>query len=256
MKKLKRLHLSVIIPAYNEEINLRRGVLSSVYDYLTQQDYDWEVIVVDDGSIDDTSSLVSEFTQNHKGFRLLKEPHKGKGGTVISGTLASRGGLVLFTDMDQSTPIDQLEKLLPKFDKGYDIVIGSRTGRVGAPIIRKMMAYGFMFLRTIILRLPFKDTQCGFKIFKKEAAKKIFTQMKVFGKNSNAKGASVTAGFDLEMLYIARKLGLKIVEVPVEWYEFGERKEVSPIKDSWEGLRDLIKIRINSLTGKYKIRNG
>lgn len=245
--------LSVVIPAYNEEINLKRGVLGSVKDYLEKQKYSWEVLVVDDGSTDDTRKIVSKFAKKNNGFRLLKEPHRGKGGTVIAGMLAANGKVVLFTDMDQATPIDQLEKLLPKFDQGFDVAIGSRRGREGAPLVRKAMAAGFSFLRNLILRLPYKDTQCGFKAFTKQAAQQIFKKMKVFNEDMKAQGAAVTAGFDLEALYIARKLGLKVAEVPVEWWEYGERKEVSPIKDSWEGLRDLIKVRINALQGKYNV---
>ena len=113
------------------------------------------------------------------------------------------------------------------------------------------MAYGWIIVRTLFLRLPFKDTQCGFKAFTKKSARQIFSKMRVVNENMRVKGASVTAGFDLETLYIARKLGFKIAEVPVEWYEYGERKEVSPIKDSWEGFRDLIRVRFNASTGKY-----
>ncbi len=246
------MKLSVVIPAYNEEENVKRGVLHSVNDYLKKQKYSWEVLIVDDGSEDKTREIVGKFVELYKGFRLLEEPHRGKGGTVIAGMLAAKGDLVLFTDMDQATPIDQVKKIIEKFDKGYDVVIGSRSGREGAPIIRKAMAYGFVLLRTIVLRLPYKDTQCGFKAFRKEAAKKIFSKLKVFNEKSKSEGASVSAGFDLETLYIARKLGLKVTDVSVEWHHM-EGTKVNPIKDSWEGLRDLIKVRINALMGKYKI---
>ena len=114
------------------------------------------------------------------------------------------------------------------------------------------MAYGFMFLRTLVLRLPYQDTQCGFKAFKRQAADKIFRKMKIFSENAAASGSSVSAGFDLEILYIARKLGTKVAEVPVEW-SHQEGTKVNPIKDSWEGFRDLIKVRINALLGRYKI---
>ncbi len=246
-------HLTVVLPAYNEVKNLRRGVLSSVYDYLKTKDFTWEVLIVDDGSTDETVKMSEDFIKNHSGFRVLKEPHRGKGGTVIAGMLKSQGDIVLFSDMDQSTPIDQIEKFLPKFKLGYDIVIGSRSGRPGQSYIRKVMAYGWVFLRTIILRLPYKDTQCGFKAFKKEAAQEVFKRMQVFREGRIVSGAAVNAGFDLEILYIARKLKLKVSEVSVEWYEYGERKEVSPIKDSWDGLKDLIRVRINSLLGKYNV---
>ncbi|MFZ3302020.1 MAG: dolichyl-phosphate beta-glucosyltransferase [Microgenomates group bacterium] len=247
-------YLSIVIPAYNEEKNLKKGVLDMVNDYLKKQKYTWEVLVVDDGSKDNTTKIVYEFTKKNKNFKLFKEPHRGKGGTVIAGMLKASGDIVVFDDMDQATPIYELEKILPKFKEGYDIAIGSRSGRKGANIIRKIMAVGFMTLRTLILRLPFKDTQCGFKGFKKEAVAVIFKKMEVFNNSQVVKGSAVTAGFDLELLYIARKMGYKVAEVPVEWEEKGDRgtSGVNPIKDSWDGLRDLIKVRINAILGKYK----
>jgi glycosyltransferase involved in cell wall biosynthesis len=245
--------LSIIIPAYNEEINLRRGVLESVYDYLKDKNFTWEVTILDDGSSDDTIPFVEKFVKTHKNFNLRKEPHRGKGGTIIAGVKTAQGEYILFSDMDQSTPMDQFDKFIPMLKEGYDVVIGSRNGRPGQPLIRKVMAYGFVILRTIILRLPFKDTQCGFKVFSARAAKEIFGRIQIYSKNKNSKMGSVTAGFDLEVLFIARKLGLRIAEVPVEWYEYGQRKEVNPITDSIEGLRGLIMVRINALQGKYKI---
>lgn len=246
--------LSVVIPAFNERASIRSGNLEEVYGYLKDMDFDWEVLIVDDGSTDSTASLVQKFAEGHKGFRLLMQPHGGKGRTVISGMLEAKGDIVLFTDMDQATPISELKKFLPKFSQGYDIVIGSRTGRKGANWIRKLMAYGFIFLRTIILRLPFRDTQCGFKAFSRRVIAPIVGKMKIFGKDQSVAGAAVTAGFDLELLYIARKLGYRIAEVPVEWTEKGTRGDfgVNPIKDSWEGFRDLMKVRINAIKGEYR----
>lgn len=246
-------YLSIVLPAYNEVKNLRRGVLSSVYDFLKTKKFSWEVLIVDDGSSDETVVMAEDFASSHAGFTVLKETHRGKGGTVIAGMLKAKGEVILFSDMDQSTPIDQIEKFLPKFKSGYDVIIGSRSGRPGQTYIRKVMAYGWVFLRTLILRLPYKDTQCGFKAFKKEAAGEIFSRMQVFKEGRSAIGGAVNAGFDLEILYIARKLKLKVAEVPVEWYEYGERKAVNPIKDSWDGFKDLLRVRINALLGKYKV---
>lgn len=245
--------LSVVIPAYNEEYNLRTGVLDSVFDYLNRQKYSWEILFVDDGSTDGTVRLAEAFAKSHTNFLVIKDLHKGKAGTVITGMLKATGDVVLFTDTDQATPIDQIEKILPKFASGYDVVIGSRAGREGAPIIRKIMATGFSILRNLVLQLPYKDTQCGFKAFRKEAAAEIFKRMKVFNETNKTVGASVTAGFDLEILYIARKLKLKIAEVPVDWHH-KEGTKVNPLKDSWEGLRGLVMVRINSLLGKYKVK--
>lgn len=244
--------LSVVIPAYNEGYNLRTGVLDSVYDYLIQQNYSWEILFVDDGSTDNTPRLATEFARSHKNFYVLLEPHRGKAGTVTAGVLKAKGEIVLFTDTDQATPIDQIEKILPKFNLGFDVVIGSRHGREGAPIIRKIMASGFSFLRLIVLNLPFKDTQCGFKAFSSNAAIEIFKRLEIFSSKNKSIGASVTAGFDLEILYIARKLGYKIAEVPVDWHH-KEGTKVDPVKDSIEGLRGLLMVRLNSLQGKYKV---
>jgi len=249
---MKPIYLSVVIPAFNEEKSIKRGVLDKVNNYLSTQKYSWEVLIVYDGSRDKTVELAEKFVKKHDNFRLLKEPHRGKGGTVISGMLAAKGEVVLFSDMDQATPIDQVEKFILKFKEGYDGVIGSRSGREGAPLIRKAMAHGFSFLRIIVLRLPYKDTQCGFKAFTKEATNKIFKRLKIFSEKTEGEGASVSAGFDLEILYVARKLGLKVVDVPVVWHH-QEGTKVNPIKDSWEGFRDLIKVRLNAIRGLYKI---
>ena len=244
--------LSVVIPAYNEEVNLKRGVLNSVSDYLSGKSFLWEVLILDDGSKDKTTEIVSNFIKSHKNFKLFKEPHRGKGGTLLTGIGYSKGDIVLTLDMDQSAPISEFDKFIPEFKKGKDVVIGSRSGRPGQPFIRKMMAYGFVVLRSIILRLPYKDTQCGFKAYSSEAVKKIFDKIQIYGGKANNSSGSVSAGFDLEVLYIARKQRLKVSEVPIEWYEYGERKEVNPIKDSWEGFRDLLKVRLNAFKGIYK----
>lgn len=246
-----QINLSVIMPAYNEEYNLRTGVLDSVYDYLSSQDYSWEILFVDDGSTDSTLKIATDFARKHQNFIVLAESHRGKAGTVAAGISKAKGEIVLFTDTDQATPIDQIEKILPKFREGYNVVIGSRHGREGAPIIRKTMASGFALLIRLILNLPFKDTQCGFKAFTNRVAKEIFDKLNIFGSSSKSKGASVNAGFDLEVLYVAQKLGFRIAEVPVDWHH-KEGTKVDPVKDSIEGLRGLIMVRINSILGKYK----
>lgn len=124
--KTKKAKLSVVIPCYNEEANLKRKVLQEVYDYLKKQKYFWEVVVSDDGSTDNSLEIASDFAKKHKGFRVLKNRHGGKPWAVWKGIKAAKGEIVLFTDMDQSAPLKELGKLLPWFKKGYDIVIGSR----------------------------------------------------------------------------------------------------------------------------------
>ncbi len=231
--------LSVVIPAYNESKNIDKGVLKPVSEYLGKQDYSWEILLVDDCSTDNTLDSFYKYEQKNKNVRVLAEPHRGKGGTVIAGMLKAKGEIVLFTDLDQATPLPEIEKFIPEFQEGYDVVIGSRSGRKGAPLIRKLMAWGFSLLRTIILRLPYKDTQCGFKLFKKDAAKKIFTKQTIAG-----------FGFDVELLYLARKYGHSIKELPVSWKNDPSSK-VNVIRDSFRMLSDLIKIRINNLRNKY-----
>lgn len=245
-----RPFLSVVIPAYKEVDNLNRGVLDTVTDFLNKQKFTWEVLVVDDGSPDKTADTAALKIKGKKNFRLLREPHRGKGGTVIKGVMEAQGEIVLFIDMDQATPIREFTKFMPKFDKGYDVVIGSRSGRKGEPFARKIMAYGFMILRTLILRLPYKDTQCGFKAFKRDAARNIFKRMMLFSEGKSSTG--VTAGFDLELLYIARKLNLKVAEVPVYWEHVGSVR-VNPLKDSWLGFKNLLQVRYNALLGLYRV---
>lgn len=250
---MSRLYLSIIIPCYNEERNIRLGALENVAHFLEKKDYPYEVIIVDDGSKDQSRKLIKDFINDHAKFRLLAKPHQGKAATVIAGILAALGAHILFTDLDQATPIGEIDKIMPWFGKNYDLVIGSRNRtRRGAPILRRTMARGFMILRNLILNLGIKDTQCGFKAFKREIALNIIPRLKVYDPGYKAQGSTVTAGFDVEFLYIAKLLNYRIVEVPVEWH-YQETRHINPVKDSWEGLVDLIRIRWNSLRGVYLI---
>lgn len=242
--------LSVVIPAYKEENNINKGTPQKVLSYLKRQKYTWEVLFVDDGSPDKTADLLEKFAKKEKRVRVIKNPHQGKGATVVTGMLAAAGDIVLFTDMDQATPLSEVEKFLPYFSQGYDIVIGSRKGREGAPLIRKIMAFGFVILRTLVLRLPFSDTQVGFKAFRGQVSRAVFKNLKIFGQKREIKTAAVKAGFDLEVLYVARKLGFKIKEVPVAWQHQGSMR-VSPLRDSLDGLQDLLRIRWYALKGEY-----
>lgn len=248
----KHIYLSVVIPSYNEATNIRLGALDKVFHYLDGQEYVWEVIIVDDGSSDDSPKLIDEFVKQSKNFSVIHNPHMGKAGTVVTGMLAAKGDIALFTDLDQATPINQAKKILPWFSEGYDVVIGSRnTQREGAPVFRLIMARGFMFLRSAILGLKgITDTQCGFKAFKREVAHAIFTKLKLYGSRKKESGSAVSAGFDIETLYIAKTLGYKIKEVPVEWH-YVETRRVNPIIDSWKGFLDILTIRINDWKGLY-----
>ncbi len=245
-------HLSVVIPVYNESANFHRGGLETVYNYLSRQKYTWEVVVVNDGSSDDTLKLVSGFAKKHPQVSVIDNPHQGKGATIIAGALQSHGDIVLFSDMDQATPISEVEKLLPYFSTGSDIVIGSRTGRKGAPFFRQIMALGMVIFRTLVLRLPYKDTQCGFKAFTRSAANRIFAIMNKVHPPTVISGPAVNPGFDVELLYLGRKLNFKIAEVPVLWTH-QDTKRVSFIRDTLGGVKELLMVRWRSLSGAYPV---
>ena len=249
------LHLSVVVPAYNESANLRAGALDKVALYLQEQTYRYEVLVVDDGSSDNTADLAAAFCARHPRFRVIRNPHRGKAFTVCTGLLQACGDYVLFTDMDQATPIREAEKVLPWFDQGYDVVIGSRgTVRRNAPIWRKLMSRSQQLLRNWILGFhEITDTQCGFKAFRRTAIKPILDHLYFFSMKTakDARGATVTAGFDVELLYVTQKLGYKIREVPVQWdYHFSRR--VNLLRDSLKGIRELIDIRLADVRGMYE----
>lgn len=248
---MKKYRLTVVIPAYNEAKNLESGVLGEVYEYLKKQSYSYEVLIIDDGSSDNTADLIEKAIKDKSNFKLIRNPHGGKAKTVMSGMLKAEGEIVVFTDMDQATPINQIEKFFPKFDEDYDIVIGSRQGRKGAPLIRKFMAWGFSLLRGIILGLPFKDTQCGFKAFNQESIKKIIPKIEHEWGILHTKGGAVNAGFDVEILYLARKYGFKMAEVAVEW-NYVDTERVQMFKDAAATVYDMFRIRWNDLRGKYE----
>lgn len=166
--------LSVIIPLYNEEASLRQDNLEKVYAYLKSQKFTWEMVLVNDGSSDGSLALLKSFSQKHAQVKVIDNPHQGKAATVAKGVFDSGGEYVLFSDTDQATPITEFAKFMPYLKAGCPIVIGSRSGRQGAPLYRRIMAMGLPFFRTLILQLPVKDSQCGFKVFKKTVADKIF----------------------------------------------------------------------------------
>lgn len=249
-KVSKNIFLSVIIPVYNEEENLKKGVLAVVGNYLKNQKYSFEVIIVDDGSKDGSVTLIEKFIKDKPEFKLIKNYHGGKAIAVMTGMLQSKGEYALFTDMDQATPIEEVEKILSKLKTGVEIVIGSRKGRKGAPVIRKVMAYMFSTLRNLILGLPFKDTQCGFKAFNRRAIDLIFTNLLSRWEKMKAKGAAVNAGFDVETLFLAKKRGLKVIEVQVTWQYVGTER-VQLINDGLEAIKDMLRIRFNDLLGRY-----
>lgn len=240
-----KIHLSVIIPAYNEERRLPKTLLS-IDGYLKTQNFDYEIIIVNDGSKDRTSEVVKNLFSDIKNLKLIdnKENH-GKGYVVKQGMLTGKGEFRLFTDADNSTSIDQIEKIWQEFKAGYDIVIGSRDIK-GAildppqPWIRQVvLGEGFKLFRKIIINLwSIEDTQCGFKCFTKSAAEDIFPKCKID-----------RFAFDPEILVIAEKLRYKIKEIPIVWKNDLESKV--KFKSMIKMATDLFKIKWNLITHKY-----
>lgn len=248
------IFLSVVIPCFDEMANLQKGVLEKLKNYLDKKKFSYEVIIVDDGSKDGSKEFIRDFAKEHRHFILIENPHFGKAGAVTTGMLKAKGGYILFTDMDQATPIEELDKLLPYIKKDYDIVIGSRNStRKGAPWTRSLMAKGMMLLRSTLIGLKgIRDTQCGFKLFRREAAQNLFSKIYKLHSGFHAvDGSNVAAGFDVELLYLAQKKGYKIKEIPVNWL-YVETRRVNPVIDSIEAIRYLYEIKRNALSGKYE----
>lgn len=242
---MKECFLSVIIPAYNEEKRLL-STLSKICAYLSTKDFPYEIIVVDDGSTDNTLQMVKNFASSNRHIVILiNEQNSGKGYSVRKGMLSARGEYVFFTDADLSTPIEEIEKCLPYLINGYDVVIGSRSMPgsdilVRQPWYREKMGKIFNFMVNMVLLKGIIDTQCGFKGFKREAVKTVFNRCKIDG-----------FSFDVEALYLSRKYNFKIKEIPIRW-ENSPLSKVSPIKHSLQMFKDLIGIKIKDLKGDYR----
>ncbi len=247
------MRISLIVPCYNEEVNIQKGVLDKIGNYTAANEIFSEVIIVDDGSSDSSKTVIKKkYLKTYSKFRLIQNSHQGKAFAVLTGIKQAKGDFVMFTDIDLATPIDEVDKLIAKINNGGEIIIGSRNNsRTGAPLLRKIMAKGLIFIRNIIIGLKgIKDTQCGFKLFERKPALEIINKLQVFHNMRIAKDSSVSAGFDIEFLFLGQKLGYKVIEVPVIWRHV-ETKNVNFIRDSLETLIDIIKIRLLDLQGKY-----
>ncbi len=235
-------HLSIVIPAYNEEARIAAS-LETVGHYLSRQPYSWEVVVVDDGSSDGTAKLVHEWAKDHEGFRVEAVAHRGKGWAVKHGMLAASGRYRFMCDADLAMPLDQVSRFLDRIAEGYDIVIGSRQAadarRFNEPLMRHIMGRAFNWTVRALAVRGFEDTQCGFKCFRGECAEDLFALQKTEG-----------FGFDVEVLYLARMRALKVLEIPIDWY-YQEASKVRHSVDSFLMLRDVIRVRWNDLQGKY-----
>ena len=236
--------LSIVIPAYNESARIE-ATLTRVMECVEGQRWDAEVLVVDDGSKDDTAAIVERWMDAHPRLHLVKNGgNRGKGYSVRNGLLQAAGEIVLFTDADLSAPMEEANRLFGAIAAGADVAIGSRwmernRQTIQQPLYRQFFGRCFNAITRGVMGLPFKDTQCGFKAFKREAAQVIFRLQRI-----------ERWGFDPEILFIARKLRYRIVEVPVTWGH-DERSRMSYLKDGMKMLEEMAVIRYNSLAGRY-----
>lgn len=234
--------LSIIIPAYNEERRLPNS-LDKVAAFVANQSYETELIVVDNNSRDRTSDIVREFATEHPYTRLIHEKRQGKGSAVRAGIFAGYGEYLFICDSDLSMPIEEVNKFLPPEREGYDVAIASREApgarRYGEPHHRHLMGRIFNLLVQIIALPGINDTQCGFKSFQREAAQDVFECQTMNG-----------FGFDVETLFVARKRGYNIVEVPVNWY-YDAGSSVNVWRDPFLMVREVLKVRVNNWQGLY-----
>lgn len=236
--------VSIVIPAYNEALRIE-DTLERVVGCVNREGWDAEVLVVDDGSSDETVDIVQHWMAKYSFLHLSKNPgNRGKGFSVRNGLLQSTGKYVMFTDADLSAPIEEATRLFAALDAGADVAIGSRwldkqRQIVKQPMYRRFFGRCFNMVTRMVTGLPYKDTQCGFKAFKRDAAQTIFRLQTI-----------ERWGFDPEILFIARKLKLKIAEVPVTWGH-DERSRISYLKDGMKMLEEMAQIRKNSIRGRY-----
>jgi dolichyl-phosphate beta-glucosyltransferase len=234
--------LSLVIPALNEQARLPY-TLSEIESYVCREQLDCEVIVVDNGSHDATSAVVQQAAVRFPNLRLLRTDRRGKGLAVRTGVLAAQGEVVIFADADLSWSVEDLSRFLGYVDEGTPIVIGSREGhgarRIGEPLYRHVM--GRVFNRVVqTLAVPgVEDSQCGFKALRRDAAREIFSRQRVDG-----------WGFDVEVLYLARRLSYPLRVVPLRW-EHKENSRVAPIRDTLLMLSDVLRVRLSGWRGDY-----
>ena len=237
-----RPFLSIVIPAYNEESRIRQ-TLVKISAELKALHFTSEILVVDDGSTDSTANLVKEFSNNCTYVELIQIPHGGKGKAIQEGMQTANGEYCFICDADLSMPIKQITRFLPPDGPPSDVIIGSRqvkgARRIGEPFLRHIMGRIFNLLVRVLLIPNVKDSQCGFKCFKHHAAKYLSNLQRIQG-----------FGFDVEILFIARKLNLSMKEIPIDWY-YKSFSKVNPVKDSLGMLRDILSVRWNSLRGRY-----
>ena len=242
--------ISIVIPVFNEERRIQR-TLAEVWRYFAHRNA--EILVVDDGSTDSTVAVVQAFADEHPGFRVLAEIHRGKAATVLAGMRAANGTLVAFMDADLATPLETWAHCERAIDNGAGVAIASREGkgssRVAEPWYRHVMGRVFNSLVQLLLLPGIHDTQCGFKVFSRVAIDDILPRQQLYQDAREVRSARVTA-FDVELLYIARKLGHRIAIIPITW-QYGDQSKVNPVTDTVQNVLDVLKVKWNDLRGRY-----
>ena len=241
--------LSVIIPAYNEEENIV-GTLAEISEYLSGREFPCEVIVVDDGSGDRTIEKTREAGNKLGSLRIIaSSPNRGKGYVLRRGILEAKGRYVMFMDADNSTSIRELDKFLPYLEQGYDAVIGSRR-LSGAEVtvsespVRIFLGQIYIFLSKVMLGLNVSDFNCGFKAYSREAARKLYSMQKMDGWS-----------FDTEVIFLIKKMGMRLKEVPVTWaHKFSSK--VKPLSAGIDSFTSLVRVKWNDLFGSYGRKKG
>jgi len=239
---LKTPFLSIIIPAYNEATRLPH-TLEKIFAYLKKQRYSSEVIVIENGSIDGTLEVASQYIKKHRNLVVVHEENKGKGNAVRRGVLIARGEYRFICDADLSMPIEDLEKFLPPLNTGFDIAIGSREApgaiRYNEPPYRHFGGRAINLIIRALILPGLHDTQCGFKCFRAETTEFLFRQQTLTGWS-----------FDIELLYLARRKKMKIQEIPIRWY-FAADSKVSALRDALHMIGDIFQIHRNARRGMY-----
>jgi dolichyl-phosphate beta-glucosyltransferase len=232
--------------------------LDEVYEYLVKQDYSWEVIIVNDESTDNSKHLVERSIAAKEHFVLFDVPHGGKPAAIWAGLQRAKGEWVLTTDMDQSTPVGELGKLLPWHEQGFDVVIGSRgTAREGFSLVRRAGSFVFGTVRGLVLLRNITDTQCGFKLYRRQVVARFFPYLEAIRRTEKPSGWKVTA-FDIELLYLIEKAGHRIKEVVVSWSNRDQSDTKSQtseltryINESIDMARQVLRVKLNQLRGLY-----
>lgn len=246
---------SIVIPAYNEEDKIT-STLTQVVNFMRGYSESFEVLVVNDGSTDATSEKISAFAKENSEIILVDNPHKGKGYAVWTGMMKAVGNFIYMADADLSAPIEDLKKFsVWILEHDFDIVIGSREGigakRIGEPVYRHIMGRAFNYFVQLFAIPGIQDSQCGFKLFTNKSAKDIFGRSAIYGSGTKEIKSAYFGAWDVEVLYIARKLGYKIKQVPVTWV-YVKSKRFNPLGNSVKMALDVLKIRLNDIRGKYK----